>query len=43
MQVLYEDLDMLKLSDSQSYRNTVSKGLIRTKANYAVPVIHSMP
>lgn len=42
-QVLNKDLDMLKLSDSQIYRNTVSKVFIRTKADYAVPVIHSMP
>lgn len=40
MQVLNKDLDMLELSDSQIFRNTVSKLLIRTKANYAVPVIH---
>lgn len=42
MQVLNKDLDMLKLSDFQIYRNTASEIVIRTKTNYAVPVIHSM-
>lgn len=37
MQVLNKDLDMLKLSDSQIDRNTVSKASIRTKANNDVP------